>query len=68
MWNGGGLTANWSNSANWTNVVPVAGDSLTFDGSQGTANSNDFTSIRQFNSLWFRPTAGAFVLSGNSLR
>jgi autotransporter-associated beta strand protein len=68
VWNGGSLTdTKWSDAANWIGVAPVAGDSLTFDGNRGTLNNNDLPAGMQFNSLWFRPRAGAFVLSGNSL-
>lgn len=67
-WDGGGGDANWTTGLNWvSNLAPVANDSLVFDGAVQVANTNDFAAGTQFNGLTFAPTAGVFVIGGNSI-
>jgi autotransporter-associated beta strand protein len=69
-WNGAGADANWGTALNWSaasaNRPPLSGDTLFFDGSSQLNASNNFTSYTVAG-LTFNPTAGAFVLTGNSL-
>ena len=68
VWTGAGLTANWTDGANWLGeTAPVATNSLTFDGNVNTLATNDFAANTQFNGITFAPTAGSFTLAGNSL-
>ncbi len=67
-WDGGGADNNWTTAANWdSDVAPVAGDDLIFDGSTRTSPSNDFVAATNFTSVTFAATASAFTLSGNSV-
>lgn len=70
-WTGGGNPdVNWSNPANWDGGVssPVAGDHLIFDGTTGLNNNNDLASGLSFSSITFATNAGAFVLTGNTVK
>ena len=62
VWNGAGGNQNWSPDPNWVSgVAPgYAGDSVTFAGTQGTANNmdNNYTIA----GLVFDPTAGSFKI------
>jgi fibronectin-binding autotransporter adhesin len=64
-WSGLGADASWQTPANW-DVVPVAADTLAFDGSTQTSNTNDFAPGTAFGSITFNVGASAFTLSGNS--
>jgi autotransporter-associated beta strand protein len=67
LWTGGGMNNNWSAGGNWDhNVVPVFPIGLTFAGSKGLANTNDFAGI-MVNRLTFDAAAGAFMLNGNGI-
>ncbi len=67
-WDGGGGDANWMTAANWdSDVAPVAGDDLIFDGSVQTTCANNFAAATSFASISFAATASAFTLSGNSV-
>jgi len=71
-WDGGGADGLWSNALNWdgSGVLPTsgAGQTLTFTGtSQLNSQNNLFADGTQIGTLTFGSTAGAFVLSGNSL-
>jgi autotransporter-associated beta strand protein len=63
-WTGQGTSSNWSNSNDWASA-PSDGNSLIFDGTARTSNSNN--TLTSVGSLTFRDTAGAFTLSGNAL-
>lgn len=68
-WDGGGNPDfNWLTPANWNlDSAPVANDSLSFGGTIGLANTNNFTAGTSFAGLSFISGAGAFTLSGNSV-
>src|SRR5262249_45683992 len=67
-WDGGGANNNWNTAANWNpDGVPVANDSLSFDGVIRTASNNNLPAATQINALSFNATAGAFTLAGNSI-
>lgn len=57
------------NGWNWggDNGNPVANDDLVFAGTTRLANNNNYAEGTAFNSIAFNNTAGAFVLSGNSV-
>ncbi len=59
------LDSNWTTSANW-NTLPVAGDSLTFAGSNRTSNTNTFAADTTFANLTFN-AGTAFTLGGNRI-
>jgi autotransporter-associated beta strand protein len=69
IWTGGGDPAiNWSNTANWSSShAPTSGNLIVFDGFMGLNNTNDLPSLN-VKGITFRPTAGAFNLSGNSIQ
>jgi len=68
-WSGEGGNANWSTGANWTDgTAPPPGTALTFTGTTRLANNNDLPAGTSFNGISFTSTAGAFVLSGNSIQ
>lgn len=70
-WTGGGNPDfNWSNPLNWDGGVsaPVAGDYLVFDGAVGLVNNNDLANQTSFSSISFATNAGAFVISGNTVK
>lgn len=66
VWDGGAGRGNWGDVLNWdTNTVPLAGDSVTFDGSiQPTV---DFQANRTVNELTFAAGATAFTLNNFTL-
>ncbi|HRJ71731.1 MAG TPA: autotransporter-associated beta strand repeat-containing protein [Terrimicrobiaceae bacterium] len=65
-WTGTSLSdSNWTTSANW-NTLPVAGDSLTFSGSNRTSNTNTFAADTTFANLTFN-AGTAFTLGGNRI-
>src|SRR5438046_1489485 len=71
-WDGGGNPdVNWSTALNWDGdaSAPVAGDSLTFDGTLGLSNNNDLAVDTSFAGITFAPapTSGAFTLNGNEI-
>jgi autotransporter-associated beta strand protein len=61
------LTPNWNDATNWGGAAPLAGDNLTFAGTNNLSTNNNFTAGTLFNSLVFDPTAGSFTLAGNAL-
>lgn len=67
-WTGaGGPPYNWSDPNNWGGTAPSSGDDLVFDGTVGLTNVNDFSGA-QWLSITFAPTAGQFLLQGNSMQ
>jgi autotransporter-associated beta strand protein len=67
-WDGGGADNNWKTATNWVgDIAPVAGDTLVFDGSNKLSNINNFPSGTSFAGIGFKPSAGAFNISGNDL-
>ncbi len=70
-WDGGGSPSfNWTLGQNWSgDVAPVPSTTaaLTFAGSTGLTNTNDFTAGSVFNTLTFSAGAGAFTLGGNAI-
>jgi len=65
-WDGGGANTNWSTAANW-DVLPVANDDLTFNGTTRLTNNNNLTANTTFTGIAFASGAGAFVLGGNQI-
>src|SRR5712691_3140213 len=66
IWNGGGATANWSDSGNWFGVVPANGDSLVFQGGQPKpTNTNDIPNLT-LNQIRFIGINGGYNIFGNS--
>lgn len=66
-WDGGGADNNWSTAANWNpDAVFATGGSPSFSGTTRLTPFNDLTglSVAVFN---FASSAGAFVVSGNSV-
>jgi autotransporter-associated beta strand protein len=67
-WDGGAGTDNWTHAANWdSDVAPIGGDALVFDGSAQPTPNNDFPNATSFASITFAATASTFTLSGNSV-
>lgn len=68
-WNGGsGGSGNWSDNANWTGPFPSNPQGyLNFDGSTRLNNTNDFSAGSAGFQIYFKSTAGAFNLYGNSI-
>jgi autotransporter-associated beta strand protein len=66
-WTGGGADAAWSTGANWGGTAPEAGDALSFGGTAGLVNTNDFEAGMPFAGLTFLSGAGAFALWGNGI-
>ena len=71
-WNGAGADNNWLTAANWTagsaNKPPGTNDILFFDGTTRlTANNNYGSTTNSVGGITFNSTAGAFVLTGNSV-
>ncbi len=66
-WTGGGADDNWTTPGNWGGTAPVATNALVFDGNTQTTNNNNFAANTAFDGITFNPTAGAFVLGGNSI-
>jgi hypothetical protein len=62
-WSGLGTTNNWTEAANW-DAVPVAGDSLIFDGNTRLTPNNDFADNTAFSGITFAATAGVFTIGG----
>lgn len=79
-WIGGGISANWSEDANWLynrtgsdpvsgNGAPIANDNLIFTSptANGFATLNNDLSISALPSISFDVSAGPYVLNGNAL-
>jgi autotransporter-associated beta strand protein len=67
IWNGGGATANWSDSGNWFGVVPANGDTLVFQGGQPKpVNTNNIPGLT-LNQIRFIGVSGGYNIFGNSL-
>ena len=67
-WDGGGANNNWTTAANWdSDIAPVSGDDLVFDGVVRTSPVNDFPNNTAFNSIKFNLNCGAFSITGNSI-
>jgi hypothetical protein len=67
-WTGGGDQSSWTDAANWGGTAPVASDRLFFGGTTGLAPNNGNTAATIFSNLTFNANAGAFTLSGNSIK
>ncbi|HUO08955.1 MAG TPA: hypothetical protein VM008_11680 [Phycisphaerae bacterium] len=65
----GGADNTFTNSANWAGgIVPVAGDTLVFDGNLDLTANNNFVAGTQFGGIQFAPTvAGPFNVTGFAL-
>jgi hypothetical protein len=68
-WDGGGADAYWTTSGNWVgDTAPVPPEALTFDGSAGLTNLNDFPALTQFGGISFPSSASnSFFLGGNPI-
>jgi fructan beta-fructosidase len=67
VWTGGGTNFNWSTAANWSqNAVPIFPIALTFAGTDGLINTNDFLELTA-DGITFDAAAGPFVLNGNEI-
>jgi len=66
-WDGGGITNNWKEAANWEgDAAPGPGDDLIFPaGKPQMSNNNDFPAGTTFNSISF--SGAPYTLSGNSI-
>src|SRR5262245_34734987 len=67
LWDGGGVNANWTTTANWDNDTLPDFTTLTFDGALGLANTNDNVGLAVTGPINFATTAGAFVIGGNGI-
>lgn len=66
-WTGAGGDGFWHNGGNWAGgILPSAGDSLSFSGTVGLANTNNFSMGTAFSGITFKGPGG-FTLSGNSI-
>src|SRR5580692_1735893 len=65
LWTGGGSSSNWSDAGNWTNGVPVSGETLRFGGNAGQNNNNDISGLNNLNTITFL-TAG-WNVAGNAV-
>ena len=63
-WIGAGANGNWSTVANWGGPVPVAGDTLIFNGTTRQTSTNDLASLSV---PWMTFNNGGFTLWGNTL-
>lgn len=63
IWDGGGITNNWTNASNWVNdIAPVAGDSLNFPaGVSDKVADNNFAADTFFSSI---TVGGGYELRG----
>ncbi len=62
IWTGGGATDLWSDPANWSGGVPIAGDDVIFGSSARFALVDDFVSLSLL-SLSFQANNPAYQLS-----
>lgn len=68
-WTGGhGSSNNWSQTLNWDNGVPVAGDTIEFAGTTRLSPNNDIVADTSFAALKFINGAGAFTIGGIELQ
>jgi autotransporter-associated beta strand protein len=67
MWNGGGSTSNWSNSANWGATSLTTNAPLVFAGTTGLAPNNDSAAGTTYAGITFNAGAGPFVVAGNAI-
>ena len=60
---------NWNVAGNWFggNNPPLTGESLTFGGTAGLNNTNNYPTGTLFTGIGFDASAGAFTLGGNGL-
>src|SRR6478672_4476342 len=66
IWSGGGATAKWSDSGNWSGVVPADGDILVFQGGQPKpVNTNDLSNLT-LSRIRFIGASGGYNIFGNS--
>ena len=65
-WIGAGSDANWLTAGNWSSQ-PVAGNLLSFEGSQRLGNTNNYAANTQFGGITFNSGSGAFSLNGNAI-
>ena len=66
VWTGGGGSANWSVTGNWSGSTPPStNDRPVFAGVAGLATTNDFVWNVPYSGLLFSDTAGAFTVGGN---
>ncbi|MFM2294894.1 MAG: hypothetical protein RLZZ350_1307, partial [Verrucomicrobiota bacterium] len=68
-WTGGGGNGNWTTGANWGGSGPSGTPYgfLNFDGSTRVNNTNDFSAASAGYQIYFKSTASAFNLYGNSI-
>jgi autotransporter-associated beta strand protein len=66
VWSGGGTSANWSVSANWSQT-PTNQCQVEFGSAAGGTTTNDLAAGTQINGIQFLAGAGAFALNGNSI-
>ncbi len=70
IWNGGGGDNSWSSAANWGDNVPVpdVAYDLEFGGTTRLTPVNDFPALSNFRNITFNAGAGAFTVTGSSIR
>jgi len=68
VWTGAGSSTNWSEAANWSGGLPVAGGELLLDSAARPATFNDLAGGFTLLGLTLGPNAAAPTLSGNALR
>jgi fibronectin-binding autotransporter adhesin len=64
---GGAPDGNWENPDNWGDVLPQAGDSLTFGTGLQVLTTNNFPAGTTFDNISFAGAAPSFTLNGNGL-
>ncbi len=70
-WNGNGVTNLWSDPLNWSVFRPPIGGfgtTLTFTGNRQLATQQNLASVFDLNAMTFASGAGAFSISGNTVR
>lgn len=69
IWNGGGDQTSWSDPLNWGGAGGAAGnDRLFFGGATGLTPNNNTTLNTIYSNITFNADAGAFTLSGNTIK
>ncbi len=68
-WDGGGITSNFTEAANWVgDVAPTTNGAYIFAGTINLTANNNLTLTAADNQITFDATAGAFTLTGNPIR
>lgn len=57
----------WSDSLNWSDGAPVAGDDLVFPAGSNGQTTNDYPNGTYFHSITFSGTSALFSLGGNTI-